>query len=392
MTLRQEQSTDLLATVSGSYPSAQSSSKNATNQWTLMGEKIGIGQPNGYNGTFSAGEGPSLFKANPGDVNGYQYYLFADQPNYHGGPNHYVPLATTDISDASQWKVVGDEMPEAQFPTATDGGKPRHGTVLPVTRAQYEKVLEAYAPNIAVKSVEAVTLQTATGIDPTSQLPQQVKLTKVDGSSASTAVSWETINPASYAQAGKFTVRGVADDESKMPVEATVQVLSSDATLLSLKVLGKSVSLEESASGKAVVVLDKPESVTTEDIVAVASNSEATVNTSVAHNEVTITVLAQDKITQRSYTVSLQKSKDNNGGNNGHNGDNNGGNGSQNENTDSKNTSGRADTDSTVNTKSAGQQLSLTGSSVALVLCAVVLTTVGAVALTLLRRRFANER
>lgn len=392
MTLRQEQSTDLLATVSGSYPSAQSSSKNATNQWTLMGEKIGIGQPNGYNGTFSAGEGPSLFKANPGDVNGYQYYLFADQPNYHGGPNHYVPLATTDISDASQWKVVGDKMPEAQFPTATDGGKPRHGTVLPVTRAQYEKVLEAYAPNIAVKSVEAVTLQTATGIDPTSQLPQQVKLTKVDGSSASTAVSWETINPASYAQAGKFTVRGVADDESKMPVEATVQVLSSDATLSSLKVLGKPVSLEQSASGKAVVVLDKPESVTTEDIVAVASNSEATVNTSVAHNEVTITVLAQDKITQRSYTVSLQKSKDNNGGNNGNNGDNNGGNGSQNENTDSKNTSGRADTDSTVNTKSAGQQLSLTGSSVALVLCAAVLTTVGAVALTLLRRRFANER
>lgn len=32
-------------------------------------------------------------------------------------------------------------MPEVNFPTNSDGGKPRHGTVLPVTRAQYQKVL-----------------------------------------------------------------------------------------------------------------------------------------------------------------------------------------------------------------------------------------------------------
>src|SRR5690606_16443505 len=87
MTLRQEHSNDLLATVIGSYPTTSGSAE----EWVEDGTKIGDGQPNGYGGTFSAGEGPSLFPANPGDVNGYEYYLFADQPNYHGGPNHYVP-------------------------------------------------------------------------------------------------------------------------------------------------------------------------------------------------------------------------------------------------------------------------------------------------------------
>ena len=36
----------------------------------------------------------------------------------------------TDISDASKWTVIGDKMPEENFPVNSDGGKPRHGVNL----------------------------------------------------------------------------------------------------------------------------------------------------------------------------------------------------------------------------------------------------------------------
>lgn len=90
---------------------------------TNIGKKA---EANGYGKTFTSGEGPSLFKANDGDVNGYQYYLFADQPSYHQRSNHYVPMATEDIA-SGQWTVIGNKMPEVNFPTNSDGGKPRHG-------------------------------------------------------------------------------------------------------------------------------------------------------------------------------------------------------------------------------------------------------------------------
>ena len=123
MSLRQEKSTDLTAAIGGAgvknYADALKGSA-----WSEVATNIGKGQANGYGKTFTSGEGPSLFKANDGDVNGYQYYLFADQPSYHQGPNHYVPMATEDIA-SGQWTVIGNKMPEVNFPTNSDGGKPR---------------------------------------------------------------------------------------------------------------------------------------------------------------------------------------------------------------------------------------------------------------------------
>jgi len=218
MTLRQEVSSDLLATVEGSYPGTA----GADDEWVQLGTEIGGGQPNGYGGTFTHSEGPSLFPANEGDVNGYQYYLFADQPDYHGGPNHYVPMATDDITDASAWDVIGDEMPESQFPQNADGGMPRHGTVLPVTREQYQAVLEEYAPGIAVESVDAIDVATTAGTAP--ELPATAALTKADGSTEDAEVVWNEIDAADYAAEGTFSVRGTAQDDSRQPVEATVTV------------------------------------------------------------------------------------------------------------------------------------------------------------------------
>ncbi|KAI6455428.1 hypothetical protein MCOR16_009370 [Pyricularia oryzae] len=74
----------------------------------------------------SAVEGPTSFKSNPGDVNGEKWYLFVDE---YGGRG-YIPLETGDIT-APQWRVSGNfNLPRS----------PRHGTVLPVTAAELQKL------------------------------------------------------------------------------------------------------------------------------------------------------------------------------------------------------------------------------------------------------------
>ncbi|WP_082587350.1 family 43 glycosylhydrolase [Nocardioides sp. Soil774] len=72
----------------------------------------------------SAVEGPTVFKRNPGDTSGKQYYLFVDE---YGGRG-YIPLTTDDL-EAPDWKVPADY----KLPAS-----PRHGTVLPVTQAELD--------------------------------------------------------------------------------------------------------------------------------------------------------------------------------------------------------------------------------------------------------------
>lgn len=219
MTIRQEKSTDLLATITGSLPGTT----GPADEWTLVKERVASGLPNGEpGGTYSSGEGANIFAANEGDVNNLDWFLFIDQPNYHGGPNHYVPFGSNDIDDGNAWQALGQKL-RVGLPQNADGGKPRHGTVIPVTRAEYQKVLEAYAPNIAVTSVAAIDVTTDAGVAPV--LPQAV-LTKKDGSQQTVDVVWESVAAEEYAQPGTFTVSGIAQDDSRMPVEATVTVES----------------------------------------------------------------------------------------------------------------------------------------------------------------------
>lgn len=223
MKLRQEQSKNLTASIGGAGVTDYGTAL-AGSDWNEVAVNLGDGQSNGYGGKFSAGEGPSLFPANKGDVNGYQYYLFVDQPNYHGGPNHYVPMATTDIS-SGKWTVIGDKMPESNFPQNTDGGKPRHGTVIPVTRAQYQKVLEAMAPAIAAKSVDAFDPITVTEGE-SAALPATAHITHADGSKEDVAVAWDKA-PQSV---GEHVIHGVAQDKSRMPVEVKLVVKAKEVT------------------------------------------------------------------------------------------------------------------------------------------------------------------
>ena len=79
----------------------------------------------------SAVEGPSVFKANEGDTSGSSYYLFVDE---YGGRG-YIPLGTDDLENPS-WRV-----PAAYSLPAS----PRHGTVIPVTQAELDRVREPHA-------------------------------------------------------------------------------------------------------------------------------------------------------------------------------------------------------------------------------------------------------
>jgi len=248
MTIRLEKSTDLLATYAGTLPGTA----GAADEWTLIKEKIATGLPNGEPGkTFTQGEGPSVFAANPGDVNGFDWYLFIDQPSYHGGPNHYIPFGSTDIADGSSWQPLGSVLRE-NLPQNSDGGKPRHGTVIPVTRAEYQTVLEAYAPAIAVASVAPLTASTSAGTAPV--LPDAV-LTTVSGTTTTVPVAWSGVSPDDYAAPGTFTVRGIAQDDSRMPVTATVTVTAGVAVTATTRCVAGKVTVVgtvTNGSGSAV--------------------------------------------------------------------------------------------------------------------------------------------
>ncbi len=123
--IRQEKTTDVNAVVAGSLPTT-----STTPGWQLVKEHIAAGQPNPWGGTFNQGEGPSAFQDNEDPDH---WYLLIDQPSYHGGQG-YILFDTHDIASGN-WTSV----PSAQLPS-----NPRHGTVLPITVAEHERLLDAF--------------------------------------------------------------------------------------------------------------------------------------------------------------------------------------------------------------------------------------------------------
>ncbi len=213
MTIRQEKSTDLTARVEGSLPTTTSAPG-----WQLIRERVGVGEPNGWGGTFTNGEGPTVFKANDGDVNtggAETWFLFQDQPSYHGGQG-YVPFSSTDL-DSGVWTSVAEQ---ADLPLS-----PRHGTVLPITQREYERLLASYQPDLLAKSVADAAVSTRQGVAP--ELPETVAVTYADGSTRDVTVAWPAVDPADYAAPGTFTV--TARPVAGSPLEATVTVTVTDA-------------------------------------------------------------------------------------------------------------------------------------------------------------------
>ncbi|MFG2935875.1 family 43 glycosylhydrolase [Streptomyces sp. NPDC048282] len=165
--------------------------------WTPVAEGIG-------KGAMSAAEGPLVFKSNTED----KWYAFLDEFGGRG----YIPFETDDL-DSGVWTPVADyDLP----------AKPRHGTVLPVTQAEYDRLLRAYQPDQLVESVESVQVKTETGQAPV--LPATVIATYADGVDRPVAVSWDDVPASAYAQPGTFTVTGSLPDGTAIPVQAEVTV------------------------------------------------------------------------------------------------------------------------------------------------------------------------
>ncbi len=106
----------------------KSTSLTAT-RYDLVADCIG-------SGAMDRGEGPTVFRSNTEK----KWYLFIDE---YGGRG-YVPFETTDL-DSGKWTPSTNY----QLPAS-----PRHGTVLPVTQKEYDRLLAAY-PSAPTSMVDA---------------------------------------------------------------------------------------------------------------------------------------------------------------------------------------------------------------------------------------------
>ncbi|MES5820562.1 family 43 glycosylhydrolase [Streptomyces sp. RG80] len=165
--------------------------------WTPVAEGIGKGAMN-------AAEGPLVFKSNTEE----KWYAFLDEFGGRG----YIPFETTDLDSGNWTPSAGYDLPS----------KPRHGTVLPVTQAEYDRLLKTYQPDQIITSAEDVKVETRIGQAPV--LPATVIAESADGVKRPVAVTWEDVAASQYAQAGVFTVKGDLAGDSAIDVSAEVTV------------------------------------------------------------------------------------------------------------------------------------------------------------------------
>ncbi|MER6954792.1 family 43 glycosylhydrolase [Streptomyces sp. NPDC000618] len=111
------------------FITGEKSTSLTSTQYDFVADCIG-------SGSISRGEGPTVFKSNTEE----KWYLFIDE---YGGRG-YVPFETTDL-DSGRWTLSSNY----QLPAS-----PRHGTVLPVTQAEYDRLLAAY-PSTPTSVVDA---------------------------------------------------------------------------------------------------------------------------------------------------------------------------------------------------------------------------------------------
>lgn len=109
----------------GKFVLAETSSQLRSTSWSLLAECIG-------QGTISQGEGPLVFRSNTEQ----KWYLFIDEFGGRG----YLPFETTNLA-TGQWTPS----PQPSLPAS-----PRHGTVLPVTAADYQRLSQAFGGGGAV--------------------------------------------------------------------------------------------------------------------------------------------------------------------------------------------------------------------------------------------------
>ncbi|MEU4770004.1 RICIN domain-containing protein [Actinosynnema sp. NPDC023794] len=103
----------------GKFILAEKSTTIVNRSYSFVAECLG-------NNALNQGEGPLVFKSNTEE----RWYMFIDE---YGGRG-YIPFTTTDLNSRQWSPVAGYAMP----------GRPRHGTVLPVTQAEYDRLLQRW--------------------------------------------------------------------------------------------------------------------------------------------------------------------------------------------------------------------------------------------------------
>ncbi|CAM5251640.1 hypothetical protein SALBM311S_08340 [Streptomyces alboniger] len=111
------------------FITGEKSTSLTSTRYDLVADCIG-------SGAMDRGEGPTVFKSNTEK----KWYLFIDE---YGGRG-YVPFETTDL-DSGKWTPSTNY----QLPAS-----PRHGTVLPVTQKEYDRLLAAY-PSTSASLMDA---------------------------------------------------------------------------------------------------------------------------------------------------------------------------------------------------------------------------------------------
>lgn len=113
--------------------------------WVHIADCIGQGSEDSPG--IDQGEGPTVFASNSED----KWYLFIDEFTDRG----YVPFETTDLA-SGEWSMVEEySLPESS----------RHGTVMPITQAEHDRLSAAWGTD---EAPEPATAAPATGAAPAS--------------------------------------------------------------------------------------------------------------------------------------------------------------------------------------------------------------------------------
>ncbi|MBB2975571.1 beta-xylosidase [Microbacterium endophyticum] len=282
-----QKSNDLRATIIHDGIGTAFSTTDDVNQWSLVTENIGVGQsyanPTGAISTYTNGEGPTVF---PSIDNPDQWYLFIDQPSYHGGQGY---AAMTSADQGKTWTVMDSSgLPDS----------PRHGTVMPITRAEYDRLATAYQPELLVTAVENSTVEVPVGGPAAVSLPETVTATfgNDGGRTEEVEVSWETPDFSALGAVGDIvTVQGWMDNGSATPATVTfVAAADPAASDFSIDTAragirpGETEQVAFTVAGSGAI--PAVEWTTSDDTVATVSNSGLV--TAVAEGDVTITATA----------------------------------------------------------------------------------------------------
>ncbi len=168
--------------------------------WTIVNEKIASGV-----------EGPCCFKFNDDDIEnaGAKWCLLQD--DFGGGG--YYPMITDSLA-SGQFTRISANLPK----------KPRHGTVMNITAAEYEALMDAYAyPTLEDGSVPKYAA-------PGYTLPSEVEVL-YKGEKSKVAVTWDkTAND--FKEPGMVTATGTIASLGNKTVTAQIEVIAASEKLI----------------------------------------------------------------------------------------------------------------------------------------------------------------